>query len=84
MVSWPVGTIRGKLFRECKIGSKTSYWYQNNIELPFFNYYLKGKGTNQLPEATIFFSGENQWHKLSQWPPVEKTDKTIYLQPVVS
>jgi len=41
---------------------------------------LKGKGTNTLPEATIFFSGENQWHQLSQWPPKEKSDKTIYLQ----
>ena len=75
------GQSEGSFLGNVKFGSKTSFWYQNNIELPFFNYYLKGKGTNQLPEATIFFSGENQWHKLSQWPPVEKTDKTIYLQP---
>ncbi len=25
-------------------GSNTSWWYQNNIEIPFFNYYLKGEG----------------------------------------
>ncbi len=25
-------------------GSNTSIWYQQNIEVPFFNYYLKGKG----------------------------------------
>jgi uncharacterized protein len=71
----------GSFLGNVKFGSKTAFWYQNNIELPFFNYYLKGKGTNQLPEATIFFSGENQWHQFSQWPPMEKSDKTIYLQP---
>ena len=64
-----------------QFGSNTAIWYQNNIELPFFNYYLKGKGVLRLAEATIFFSGENQWHQLSQWPPREKSDKPIYLQP---
>ena len=33
-----------------------------------------------LAEATIFFSGENQWHQFDQWPPGEKSDKPIYLQ----
>jgi len=75
------GQSEGSFLGNVKFGSKTSYWYQNHIELPFFNYHLKGKGTNKLPEATIFFSGENQWHQLSQWPPKEKSDKTIYLQP---
>jgi putative CocE/NonD family hydrolase len=41
---------------------------------------LKGKGALSLPEATIFFSGENQWHQLSHWPPTEKSDRLIYLQ----
>ena len=26
-----------------KFGSNTSLWYQQNIEIPFFNYFLKGK-----------------------------------------
>ena len=53
-----------------KFGSNTSQWYQNNVEIPFFNYYLKGKGDDpKLSEATIFFTGENQWRKLDQWPP---------------
>jgi putative CocE/NonD family hydrolase len=62
-------------------GSNTSFWYQNNIEIPFFNYYLKGKGDNpNLAEATIFFSGENQWKKLNQWPPAEMNTMPIYLE----
>ncbi len=65
-----------------QFGSNTSFWYQNNIEIPFFNYYLKGKGSEPgLPAATIFFTGENQWRKFTQWPPAEKQDQVIYLQP---
>ena len=71
------GTRMGNI----QFGSNTALWYQNNIEIPFFNYYLKGKGTDpNLPEATIFFSGENQWHNLNQWPPANTTNQSIYLQ----
>ena len=49
--------------------SNTSEWYGKNIELPFFNYYLKGKGSaDDIKEASIFISGENQWHHFPQWP----------------
>ncbi|MET0393875.1 MAG: CocE/NonD family hydrolase, partial [Chitinophagaceae bacterium] len=63
-----------------RFGSNTSTWYQNNIEIPFFNYYLKGKGSDPaLAEATIFFSGENQWKKLAQWPPAAMQPRPAYL-----
>ncbi len=72
------GTHLGNL----RFGSNTSFWYQNNIEIPFFNYYLKGEGDiSSLAEATIFFSGENKWHQYPQWPPASKQDKALYLQP---
>ncbi len=59
--------------------SNTSYWYQNNVEIPFFNYYLKGKGDDpKLAEATIFVTGENQWHKYAQWPPKEMQETPIF------
>jgi uncharacterized protein len=70
------GTYLGNV----KFGSNTSIWYQNNIEIPFFNYYLKGKGDKpEIPEATIFFTGENQWRKLDQWPPAPMQSRDIYL-----
>jgi len=63
-------------------GSNTGDWYQQNIEIPFFNYYLKNKGDiSQLAEATIFISGENTWRKFKQWPPAEKEDKNLFLEP---
>lgn len=63
-----------------RFGSNTSIWYQNNIEIPFFNYYLKGKGDDpKIAEATIFFTGANEWKKLDQWPPAATEPKNIFL-----
>ena len=71
----------GSQMGNIKFDSNTSEWYQNNIEIPFFNYYLKGKGDiSKQAEATIFFTGENKWRKYNQWPAAEKSDKAIYLQ----
>ena len=72
----------GSQMGNVKFGSNTAEWYQNNIEIPFFNYHLKGKGdVSKQAEATIFFSGENSWRKMNEWPPAAKTDKPVYLQP---
>jgi putative CocE/NonD family hydrolase len=63
-----------------RFGSKTSEWYQKNIELPFFNSHLKKKGdSDKISEATIFFTGVNEWKYLSEWPPKEVENKSIFL-----
>lgn len=70
----------GSFLGNVKFESNTSFWFQNNIELPFFNYYLKGKGSDpKLSEATIFFTGDNEWRKLDQWPPSGSNPTAIYL-----
>jgi len=57
----------GSKLGNVRFGSNTAHTFQNEIEIPFFNYYLKNKGSlASLPEATIFFSGENQWKKFAQ------------------
>ncbi len=72
----------GNSLGNIKFNSNTAFWYQNNIEIPFFNYHLKGKGDDpKIAEATIFFTGENQWKKLEQWPPKEMIPRDIYLAP---
>lgn len=43
-------------------------YYVGNIELPFFNYYLKGKGELDLPEESVFETGSNTWKKYDSWP----------------
>jgi putative CocE/NonD family hydrolase len=61
-------------------GSLASQWYQDNIELPFFDYYLKGeRPADSIAEATVFFTGENKWHKLPQWPPAGIQQTDLYL-----
>ncbi|MCC6370852.1 MAG: CocE/NonD family hydrolase [Bacteroidia bacterium] len=64
-----------------RFGSKTAKYYQENLEIPFFNYYLKGKGSaDNIAEATVFFSGENSWKKFESWPPKNITNKTLYFK----
>ncbi len=62
-------------------GSNTSDWYQKNIEIPFFNYYLLGKGeAPNIAEATVFLTGKNEWKTYDQWPPKGVEETPIYLQ----
>ncbi len=63
------GRADGTHLGNVEFGSNTSEWYGNNIELPFFNYYLKNKGSiDQIKEATIFISGANEWKSFQTWP----------------
>ena len=69
----------GSFLGNVRFGSNTSKYFQNNIEIPFFNYYLKGKGDiSKLAEANIFFTGENNWKALASWPPKETVATPIY------
>jgi putative CocE/NonD family hydrolase len=63
------GRNDGSYLGNVQFGSNTSDWYGKNIELPFFNYYLKNKGSiDQIKEANIFISGANEWKTFEQWP----------------
>ena len=70
----------GNSLGNIRFGTSTSIWYQNTIEIPFFNYHLKGKGDEpDIAEATIFITGENKWIKFDQWPPKQVQPRPIYL-----
>ena len=61
-------------------GDNISNNYQKDIEAPFFNYFLKGKGSvNDLAEASFFDTGEMEWNKYDVWPPENATEKVFYL-----
>ena len=68
-----------KQYASHDFGSNTSKFFQDSIEAPFFNYYLKGEGNFDKTEATIFETGSNQWKKYSTWPPLNGTRKVYYL-----
>jgi len=59
--------------------SKTTEYYAKNIETPFFEYYLKGKGDGKFPKAHVFETGTNQWRQFESWPPAAAKSKTLYL-----
>ncbi len=81
MGPWPHGAWgRGNVssFGEMEFGQNTSEFYRKNVELPFFNYFLKDKGKLNLPEALIFETGNNKWHKFDKWPPENVTERTLF------
>jgi putative CocE/NonD family hydrolase len=69
----------GSKLGDISFDSPTGEYYVKNIELPFFNYYLKDKGEFNLPEAYVFETGTNQWKTYSQWPPENINREKLYL-----
>jgi putative CocE/NonD family hydrolase len=58
--------------------SETGPYFREQVELAFFNHYLKGKEDPGLAKANIFETGSNQWKKYSAWPPAEAQEKNLY------
>ncbi len=71
----------GDQLGDISFGKKTGEFYKDNIELPFFKYFLKNEGQLKLPEAFVFATGENQWFKFDRWPPENIKNNYLYLQP---
>jgi putative CocE/NonD family hydrolase len=65
-------------FVSYNFNSNTSAYFQQ-MEYDFFNYHLKGKGSFNAGEATIFFTGANEWKTFAQWPPKEAVQKKWFL-----
>jgi uncharacterized protein len=61
-------------------GSATCDFY-HNIEVQFFNQYLKENSTSKLPEAQIFITGKNEWKSFETWPPQNTTENNLWLEP---
>ncbi|RZK55997.1 MAG: CocE/NonD family hydrolase [Pedobacter sp.] len=71
----------GSFFGDVKFGQPTSTYYQQELELPFFKFYLKDEGKFEAAEANIFITGSNQWKKFDKWPPATTESRNLYLQP---
>jgi hypothetical protein len=50
-------------------------------EKSFFDYYLKGEGSPDIAEATIFVTGSNEWRSFDTWPPKNVAEQILYFQP---
>jgi putative CocE/NonD family hydrolase len=67
----------GSHLGDVQFNAKTAEYFRSNIQFPFFEHYLKGKG-EAPPKAVVFETGANVWHSLESWPPKAATPKTLY------
>jgi uncharacterized protein len=59
---------------------KTGKYYRENLELPFFNHFLKDKGDiSKIKETNLFDTGSHQWKSFEQYEPTNGTDTALYL-----
>ena len=61
-------------------GHETAREYRENIEAPFFRYYLHGKGDKPSWQATMFQTGSNTWRTYATWPVKSATPTNLYLR----
>lgn len=74
--SLPGGDSLGPL----RFGSKTADHFREQIQRPWFAYYLHDKGDGRFPEAWAFESGSNEWRSFDTWPPKSAARRNIYLR----
>ena len=66
-------TRSGEALGPIAFGSDTAEYFRDQVQAPFFAYFLKDKGARTFPEALTFETGSNQWRRWEQWPPRQVT-----------
>jgi len=66
-----------QIINDIYFGDSISTFFQTEIEMAFFNYYLKDKGENNLPDAYMFDTGIKKWKKFDVWPPKDAETVTF-------
>ena len=61
-------------------GHETAREFRENIEAPFFRYYLHGKGEKLPWKVSTFQSGSNTWRQYDAWPPKPAKVRNLYLR----
>jgi putative CocE/NonD family hydrolase len=62
-------------------GHETAREFRENIEAPFFRYYLHGRDAKPSWKVSTFQSGANRWRTYAAWPPKEAKLTSLYLHP---
>jgi putative CocE/NonD family hydrolase len=62
---------------DARFDAKTSAYFRADIQFPFFEHYLKGKGAAQA-KAVVFETGTNVWRRYDAWPPKAAAPRTLY------
>jgi putative CocE/NonD family hydrolase len=77
---WSRGT--GDRLGAIPFDNPTSIYFREQVQAPWFAYWLKDKGTLDLPEALTFEAGTNTWKRWTAWPPTrDATPRQLYFGP---
>jgi len=60
-------------------GHETAREFRENIQAPFFRYYLHGQGGKLPWKVSTFQSGSNAWRQYDAWPPKQAKARNLYL-----
>ena len=71
---------KGDSIGHVALGRETAREFRENIEAPFFRYYLHGVGAKPPWRVTTYQLGSNQWRTYSEWPPGNVKSTDLYLQ----
>jgi len=62
------------------LGAETSREFREQVEAPFFRYYLHGAGTKPAWRVTTYQLGGNRWRTYDEWPPRNTKATNLYLR----
>lgn len=65
---------------DADFGINAAEWYRENVDLPFFEHFLKDGPAPEIPEALVFETGADRWRTFDAWPPAATQEKAIYLR----
>ena len=69
---------KGDRLGHVQFGSNASDFYRENMFLPFFLHFLKDRAWDELPEASVFETGTNEWRTFDEWPPPGLEHKSLF------
>jgi uncharacterized protein len=70
----------GSNLDDITFGSDTGLYFRQNIEAPWFAFWLKDKGKLPLKEALLFQTGSDTWTAFDSWPPREAETRNLYFR----
>jgi hypothetical protein len=60
----------------------TGDYFRDQVQAPWFAFFLKDEGALDLPEALTFEAGSNRWRRWDAWPPSHRTaTRALYFGP---
>lgn len=79
---WAHGTWQGKMdmLGNIPLGRDTGVEFREQIQTPFFRYWLHGTGPKPDYRARILQSGSNVWKNYANWPPKGTTATSLHLR----